>query len=403
MERKNARLIYAVWALLIALIVFAAFTLFPGGIKLVSGSEYEALARYKRLEEVRSLLSEEFYLETDDEVLLRGAIDGMTAAVQDEYTCYYTPEDMELLKREMSGEYTGVGLVLQRSEEGMICIVRVYENSPAAAAGLQAGDIVRSIDGRDVTGIELQQFEVIVNEIRGESGTQFTLEAERAGEIISVTLTRAEVAASNISARMLDGGIAYIDIVQFGGDAVSGFNAACEQLRDARALIVDVRNNPGGRLDDVLAIADVLLDGGMVVYMEDRQGVREEYFAEAGAWDVPLAVLVNGGSASASEILAAAVQDNGRGTVIGEKTYGKGVVQALITFEEDGAGLQYTMARYFTPSGRDIHKTGVEPDVIAYSSEDFVHTGLPDIENDAQLACAAEYLQNSLEKYENDE
>lgn len=403
MKREKPVLLIVTWLLLIAAVVFAVGTLFPGGLRLVSGREHEMIERYSRLEEVRLALEHEYYQETDEAVLIQGAIDGMTAALEDEYTLYYTPEDLEMLNREMNGEYTGVGLVLQLSEAGMIEIMRVYPDAPAAQAGLQAGDIVLEIDGVDVSGIDMRRFESTVAGMRGESGSSFDLVVERGGERISATLTRQQVAVSNINACMLEGGVGYIDIVQFGGDAADAFHAACEALSGAEALVIDVRNNPGGRLDDVLSIADALLDGGMIVYMEHRDGSREEYHAEAGAWDVPLAVLVNGASASASEILAAAVQDHGRGAVIGETTYGKGVAQALITFESDGAGLQYTMARYFTPSGRNIHQIGVEPDICVLNAEDFVKTGTPDVENDAQLACALEYLQDCLEKNENDE
>ena len=398
----NKKLLAVLWLLIAALIFYSAFALFSGNVRLVNGEEYAILERYERLEQIRRVLMDGFYQDLDEEQLLQGAIDGMTASVGDEYTLYYTPEEMAEQDSELNGEYVGVGLLLELTGAG-IEVIRVYDGSPAEEAGILAGDAILKINGLDMTNVDIRGFEAAAAEIRGESGTELTMEVHRNGASLSFTLERSEVMISNINYRMLEGGIGYIDIVQFGGNAVSGFMEAREALGNASALIIDVRNNPGGLLDDVVSIADEILDGGLIVYMEERDGSRDDYYAEAGAWDIPVVVLVNEMSASASEILASAVQDNNRGAVIGTKTFGKGIVQSLMTFEEDGAGLQYTFARYFTPSGRDIHKIGVTPDITVENPADFVHDGTADAENDAQLACALEYLSEIMEKNEYDE
>ncbi len=402
-NKKSSALIFAAWIMLLAVILFSAFTLLFGDKKLVSGEEYAVIRRYQRLDEVRQVLLEQYYLDLNEDELMQGAIKGMAAAVGDEYTVYFTPEEMQANDLELNGEYSGVGMLLERGESGDVEVIRVYDDSPASEAGILPGDIIVDINGMNLAGIDASGFEAAVSEIRGESGTQLSVQVLRSGKTLSFELTRREVVISNINYRMLDGNIAYIDIVQFGGNAVSGFREAREALGDASALIIDVRNNPGGMLEDVVSIADEILDGGMIVYMEEKDGSRDDYYAESGAWNIPVVVLTNEMSASASEILAAAVQDNNRGTVIGTKTFGKGIVQSLMTFEDDGAGLQYTFARYFTPAGRDIHKIGVMPDIVVESEAGFVHDGEADMENDIQLARAAEYLFEVMEKNGHDQ
>ena len=398
MEKKPRRLLFTAWLLLAALIVFSGAMLLSGHLKLVSGAEYDIIRRYKRLDEVYNILIDGFYRELDGDQLIEGAIDGMAASVDDEYTLYYNGDEMLENQIELSREYTGVGLVLQQNARGDVEVVRVYDSTPASEAGVKAGDIIAEINGRGLSGIDAAGFESAVREIRGESGTALNMQVLRGEEVLEFTLTRREVAVSNTNSCMLDEKTGYIEIIQFGGNAVSGFREARAQLADAQSLIIDVRNNPGGLLEDVVAIADEILDGGLVVYMETRDGTRQDYYANAGAWDIPVAVLVNEMSASASEILAAAVQDNERGTVIGTQSYGKGVVQMLTTIEGDGAGLQYTFAKYFTPSGRDIHQVGVKPDIVVESGEGFIQDGNPDIANDAQIKCAMEYLSEQMEK-----
>lgn len=395
MNHNSNSLLRVARAMLAVLIVAAACSLLSGSVRIVSKRDYERIGRYRRLDEVRELLLDGHYQETSEEELIQGALKGMAASMGDEYTVYYTAEEMEENDIDLNGQYSGVGLLLQRNEAGKVEVIRVYEHSPAEDAGVLSGDILLEIDGEPVNHIDAAAFENLSRQMRGESGTTLSLRVQRGEEQIRFALTRGEISVSNVRWCMLEGDIGYIDIVQFGGNVVEGFREARAQLKDARALIIDVRNNPGGLLDDVVSIADEILDGGLIVYMETKDGTRQDFYAETGAWEVPLVVLTNEMSASASEILAAAVQDNGRGAVIGTTSYGKGIVQSLVSFESDGAGLQYTFAAYFTPSGRSIHKIGVTPDVIVENDTGDVFDTTNDPAQDVQLARAIAYLKQT--------
>ena len=225
------------------------------------------------------------------------------------------------------------------------------------------------------------------------------LQLRREDALLELTLIRGDVHVSNVNFAVLEGNIGYIEICQFSGDDVKGFRAAMKELQaeNVRGLVVDLRNNPGGLLTDVVEIADLLLPEGAVVYVENRVGERITYSSDAEYWDVPLVVLINGMSASASEILAAAVQDFDRGALVGTRSYGKGIVQSLLVFESDGAGMQYTSATYYTPSGRCIHGMGVSPDIVMVAPEGYYNlTGVPDPESDVQLKAALEQLEQRM-------
>lgn len=396
MKRRNGFEIALLWVVLAACIVGAALTLLSSadgflGVRLVRGEDYEIIARYARLEEIRRTLDAEYYQEVDDDVLVEGAIQGMMASLQDPYTFYYTPDEMQKHDETTSGNYQGIGVLVQQNDDGMIEIVRVYDGGSAQAAGLQAGDCIVSVDGEAVSGVDEQAFTQGVNRIRRQAGEAVELGILRGDAQFEVSVVCAAVNVSNVDWTMLEGGIGYIAIYQFSGDDVSAFRTALQALQNAGAngLIVDLRNNPGGLLDDVVAIADELLPEGVVVYTQTRDGARTDCYSDAQYCDLPMVVLVNDMSASASEILAAAVQDYGRAAVVGTKTFGKGIVQTLVSFSEDGAGMQYTSASYYTPNGRSIHGVGVTPDIVVESEDgDEINAASPDPARDAQLRCA---------------
>ena len=230
--------------------------------------------------------------------------------------------------------------------------------------------------------------------LKGDGEAPVRVEVSRDCEALAFTLTRGDVNINYVEYSILEGEVGYLSIYQFTGDDVSGVEEALSAFRQAgvTALVVDVRSNPGGLLDDVVKICDMLLPEGLIVYTEDRSGAREEYYADGEYWNVPMAVLVNGDSASASEIFAAAVQDTGRGVVVGEVTYGKGVVQTLYSFPE-GDGVQLTTAVYYTPSGRSIHGQGVTPDIeVSLAADASVVYHAPDAQTDTQLQAALEAL-----------
>lgn len=400
MKRKNAMILGVVWLMVMVSIAASTLTLiFSGesgnGRHWVSSAQYDMIERYSRLEAVRSELERGYVYEVDDETLVTGAIRGMMASLEDPYTFYYTEEEMEAHRRETGGAYVGVGLLVQTNAAGEIEIIRVYEGGPAEAAGVRAGDLLIAVDGAPVSGEDSRALNEAVRRIQGPEGSEVSLTLRRDGEAIEFGIARGDVSVSNVRHSILPGNVGYIGILQFGGEDVDEFEAALSALEAAQveALVVDLRNNPGGLLTDVVSIADRLLPEGLIVYTEDRSGARQDYYSDAECCSLPLAVLINDMSASASEILAAAVQDHDRGALVGERSYGKGIVQTLIEFDEDGAGMQYTSACYYTPGGKSIHGTGVTPDILVEAAEGFSpDVEAPDLEADAQLRAAVDAL-----------
>lgn len=406
MKRKNALILAIVWLLVMVGVIASTVTLMVSGGSFgrgrwVSSEEYETIERYRRLEAIREELTDYYYQEIDQETLLNGAARGMMDALEEPYTFYYTPEEMASHDAQNEGAYVGVGLLVQNNAQGYIEIIRVYENGPADLGGAKSGDWIVAVDGTPVSGESIQSLNDAVNRMKGEAGAPVDVGVMRDGERLDLRFERGAVNVSNVSWEMLEGNIAYINIFQFSGDAVSAFQAALEaaQAADAQGIVIDLRNNPGGLLDDVVEIADLLLPEGCIVYIEDRAGAREDFYSDGEYCDLPLAILVNDMSASASEILAAAVQDFDRGIVLGTQTYGKGIVQTLVRFDEDGAGMQYTSACYYTPSGRSIHGTGVTPDiVIEADSDDAFGYGTVNLDRDIQLRSALEWVSAEIGK-----
>ena len=405
MKRKNVILLAIVWLLVMVSVVASAVTLLASGrvserSRWVSREEYELIERYSRLEEVRTHLVENYYQELDEEELMTGALKGMMASVDDPYTFYYTPTEMEKHRQQSSSEYCGIGLLIQNNSEGYIEIIRVFEEGPADKAGVLPGDLILRVDGTSVQGSSPKTLNDAVSLMKGENGTGVKLTVQRDEKELEFNVVRGEVNASNVSWEMLEDRIGYIGIFQFSGDAVSTFEEALKalQARNAEGLVIDLRNNPGGVLDDVVAIADKMLPEGIIVYTKNREGIREDFYSDAEHTELPLTVLINDMSASAAEIFAAAVQDFERGTVIGEKSYGKGIVQTVIRFENDGAGMQYTSSSYFTPSGTNIHGIGVTPDLIVDDAKEYINnSGIPDLENDVCLQKAVDVLLKEIE------
>lgn len=407
MKRRVVIITAVVWMLVIVAVASSALTALvlsgsDGGsaLRVVGEDEYEIIDRYRRLDEVRATLVNEYYQPLDEDELVLGAIRGMMSAVGDPYTFYYTADEMTAANEEFGGVYHGVGMLVQLTDDGAIEVARVYEDSPAEAAGVRMGDRIVAVDGVEVSGESAQTLNEAIDRIQGEDGTTVVLSVQRDGEILDLEVMRAEVSISYVEYQIINGDIGYINISQFSGNDVEGFQEAMSALQAAEVsgVIIDIRNNPGGLLTDVVEIADALLPEGLIAYVEDGHGNRTEYTSDADYWDVPLVVLVNGMSASASELLSAAIQDYDRGTIVGTTTYGKGIVQTLITFAEDGAGMQLTTASYYSPSGRSIHENGVEPDVTVELSEDCDLTvPSPNLENDNQLAAALEALQARID------
>lgn len=406
MKKSSLRTIALVWAAVMIAVISSTLTLVFSGrsaqsqtneARWVSQEEYDIIQRYSRLDAVRELLLRDYYQDLDEDALVLGAIRGMTGGIGDPYTFYYTPEELKRAEENDSGAYTGIGTLLQNNEDGRIQVIRVYPNTPAETAGVRAGDWIMAVDGVPVSGTDGRSYNDAVNRIRGGNDTPVNLTLQRGDRTLEITVRRGSVLIDYASYQMLPGRIGYISIAQFTGNAAALFHEAIETFKaqGAVGLIVDVRDNPGGMLDQVVSIADSLLPTGVIVYVKEKDGNRQTFYSDEDFYDIPLAVLVNDMSASASEILAMSVQASGRGTIVGLNTYGKGIVQSLHTFDEDGAGIQMTTSSYFDALDRCPQGVGVAPDIEVALVGQSVPLQ-PDPKTDAQLAAAVEALRRQI-------
>ena len=351
-----------------------------------------------KLETLLALIEEVYYeadeLETED--LQEGLYRGLVDALDDPYSVYYDTEEIEELEESLSGSFSGIGCYVSLDEAtGYPKIAGVISGSPAEAAGLLADDIIMEADGESLAGLDL---DVAVTRIRGEEGTTVHLTIYRSGEAdyLEFDIVRAVVDSETAAGEMLDAenGIGYIEITEFDDVTCEQFVTILDELLEQgmQGLIVDLRDNPGGTVDSVTSIAEYLIPEGLVFYMEYPDGTREEYSVDGASYiDLPIVVLINGNSASASEILSSAIQDSGAGTVVGMQSYGKGVVQTIYSLT-DGTGVKLTIAEYFTRNGNSIHGIGVTPDVEAQLDTDaYLEDG-----TDTQLQAAQEELLRLL-------
>lgn len=361
-----------------------------GDTVTISRAQYERYQRYDELDELLQLVEEYYYQEPDVDAMIEFAERGLLYGLEDPYTYYYNPEQYEEMWAQDTGEYAGIGIQLMGSYETYLCtITRVFEGSSADAAGLRKGDILMMVDDIEVTAYTMED---AVNVMRGEVGKSVDVQVKRGDQLLDFTVLRATVHVNWVSSMMLEGDIGYIALYEFSGDCSSKFKEQLDALtlQGAKGIIMDLRDNPGGWVDDAVKLADIFLPEGTVAYLENRAGEREYYKAKAGEMNIPLVVLINENSASASEILSGALQDYKKATIVGAKSFGKGVVQYVLPVGTSGAGMQVTAAQYFTPNGHEVHKVGITPDVeIAMPEGETTLYELGDL-NDAQLNKAHE-------------
>ena len=318
-------------------------------------------SKIKRLE---AAIDQYYYEDVDDEDLEQGLYKGLLEGVGDSYTAYYTPEEYESLMISATSSLCGIGALLQQDPETMqVSVVHVYEGSPAEKAGIKDHDLIVQVDDIKSNTMELTE---LVTHIRGDQGTVAHLKLYRSGNpgYIELDVTRDIVDVPTVTGEMLDDGIGYIMIAEFGEKTAEEFAEQVEELKDQgmTSMIVDLRDNPGGMVDSVTAILDQILPEGVMVWTEDKNGNKKEYTSDAACMDYPMAVLINENSASSSEIFAGAIRDYEYGTLIGTKTFGKGIVQSIRKLA-DGSAIKLTTAKYFTPKGENIHGEGIEPDI----------------------------------------
>ena len=339
-----------------------------------------------KLEEIEAIIDAYYLNDVDTELVESYIYKGVVAGLDDAYSAYYTEDEYASLMDSTNGSYCGIGVsITQSTSTGIITVYQVFEDSPAEEAGLLEGDILYKVEDWEVTGEDLNS---VVAEIKGEEGTTVNITIVREGEddYIELTVERHTIEVETVEYEMLDDDIGYIYISSFDDVTVDQFNEALDDLegQGMESLIIDLRDNGGGLVSSVCSILDEILPEGLIVYTEDKYGNREEEYSDAENYlDIPLVVLVNENSASASEIFAGAIKDYGIGTLVGTTTYGKGIVQNIYTLS-DGTGLKITVSKYYTPNGNNIHEVGIEPDVeVEYDST---------AEEDNQLAAAVEIL-----------
>ncbi len=334
---------------------------------------------YSRLDEIRDVLHQQALNDPADEDLVNGAAKGMVAGTGDVYAQYFTADEYKEFNSDEAGEYVGIGASVNvGSEDNLITIVNVYKGSPAEKGGLQTGDKLLAVDGTDVTTMTVDD---AVKLVKGEAGTQVKLTIQRQSETKELTLTRAQVTVDRTEWKMLDNKMGYIKIIEFNGNAATLFEKAVNELKDqgAKGFVLDLRNNPGGSYDIVVSIADQLFPAGPIITLEDKNGNKTNIATSGASYlNMPMVVLVNENSASASELLSGGIQDYKVGTLVGTTTYGKGVAQDFYQFP-DGSALKYTSSRYLTGGGRCPQDVGITPDIQVELNEA--------VQKDATLLC----------------
>ncbi len=322
----------------------------------------EQKSEEKLLWEVRDILEEKYFQAPDEKELIRGAIKGMLSSLGDPYTVYLTPESLEEMLAQATGLFSGIGVEIAE-DEGEILILRVIDDTPAYRAGLCQGDRIVEVEGESTSGLGLDE---VARRLRGSSGTtvNITLYRPVEGELLPVTLTRAQIERDTVFTHRLEEGFVYLEITTFDRSTAEDFKHAVISLEDEglEGLIIDLRNNPGGLFDEAIEMGEFIVPKGEITRVVDRDGkVLSRYLSQAKPKEYPVVVLVNRYTASAAEIIGGALQDSKRAVLVGMPTFGKASVQYLQHLS-DGGGLRYTIARYLTPGGRDIHQHGLKPD-----------------------------------------
>lgn len=334
------------------------------GTATISASEYrqmkEMSERYEDLEQVYQRINKEYYQDVDPEKLIVGATKGMVNSLGDKYSSYMTKAEYDQWYSTVTGEYEGIGVTFVMEKKGQGSVVLVSEGSPAEKAGIKAGDVITKVNGKTFSDADKMSAE-----IRGDIGTEVKVTYVRDKKEKTVTIIRDKIVNKSVSSQVLAGDLGYIKIASFESSTYEDFRAALDSMekKKVKGFIIDLRDNGGGLVETAVDTADDLLGKGNITYLQDRAGKKEYIDSDSRKTDLPYVILVNGNTASASEIVTAAVQDNEGGKIVGTKTFGKGIVQSTDTLE-DGSALEITVLQYFSPDGHAIHKKGIKPDYV---------------------------------------
>ena len=375
-----------------------------GNVEL-SDDMLEVMEKAQYLQDV---IDKFFYYENDKDKLADGMYKGMLEALDDPYSVYYDKESFKALTESTSGQYCGIGVVISQDPETLVIkIINVYEDCPGHKAGIRPGDILLGADGVDFTDMDSNE---AVTYVRGEEGTVVKVKVKRGTEILEIPVTREKIDIHTIDYKIVDGNIAHISISSFDEVTYDQFADALKKAEKdgCKGYIFDVRDNGGGLYTTVVDMLDDLLPKGKIVFTKDKNGLGDTEYSDEACLKAPMAVLINGNSASASEIFAGAIQDYGVGKIIGTQSFGKGIVQSIVPLG-DGTAIKITISSYFTPNGRDIHDKGITPDTVVELPEKDDLEGIEDIrdmydesgylkpEYDTQLKAAVEYIKGEIQ------
>lgn len=383
------------FVLILCLTLLAGGGLMYGGLQIARSagvgtiqipvSEYEALTymnqKYAKLEQLYQTVASNFYTDVDTKSLEIGMYKGLFAGLDDVYSAYMTKEEYESWKASALGEFEGIGITFAQDDNGEFVIINTISGSPAQKAGLAAGDLILKVDG-----VEYTDLEAMGTAIRGDAGSKVEVTYQRNDKEYTISMIRAKIITESVSYELRKDNIGYIKITGFEDKTSEDFATAIRDLevKGAKALVIDLRNNGGGLVDEGVQIADMLMGKGTITYLQDRNGQKEYYESDAQKTSLPYVVLVNDGTASTSEILAAAIKDSDDGQLVGITTFGKGIVQST-TQLPDGDAIKLTIKQYFSPLGTTIHKIGVTPDYVVQDNQA--------LEGDEQLNKALALLQ----------
>ena len=389
--KKKILVILGVLAIVVGTNLFTAASLIYG----YSNSNSAGNVKIKYLED---FIKQNYLYDVKDEDFEVGKLKGLVASLNDPYSEYYTKEEYKELMEFTKGKFFGIGVVITKGEDNLITVISPIKGSPADKAGIKAQDKIIKVNGEEYSADKINEATKVM---KGDKGTEVevTIYRPATGETKNIKLKRDEISVETVIKGKLDNGnLGYIGITEFDENTAHDFNKALDDLLkdNVKGLVLDLRGNPGGIVESASAIADRLLPEGMIVYAEDKNKNRVfEFKSDDEKLSIPLTVLVNEGSASASEILAGAVRDYKAGTIIGKKTFGKGIVQTARMFP-GGDGIKLTTSQYFTPNGENIHKKGIKPDIEVDLPEDVKGIGLDYLKEDKQLQKAIEVLKKNL-------
>lgn len=398
-SKKKAAVILIVVIIVTNLITFGAtngISIAVGDKAIITKSQYNDLVEFSKLFQVRDMIKSDYVDKIDDNLLVEGAVRGLASGIGDPYTVYWDTKEYEANTIETEGQYAGVGLVVEPTDDDRIVVVSPIEDTPAEKAGVKSGDIIVKIDNKEVAGKDL---DAAVALMRGTPGTSVTLTILREGSSAfqDIKITRANIVLKSVKGEMLDSSTGYIKITAFQANTAQSFSDTLKSLQKngMKGLILDLRDNGGGLLDQCIQVANQLVSKGIIVYTIDNKGQKEVAYADGSSIDIPIVVLVNGGTASASEIVSGAVKDSKSGTLVGTRTFGKGLVQTIDPIG-DGSAVKVTIARYYTPSGVCIQGKGIEPNIVIDLPDSVKQKTEMTRQEDVQLSKAIEVIKQQI-------